>query len=51
MATVGSREFLDQLRRGADIEDVVIREFLAVELLEMLVEVPVERALWCGFSP
>ena len=43
IATVGSLELLDQLGRGGDVEDVVIGKLLAVELLEMLVEIAVER--------
>ena len=39
----GFAELLDQFGRGGDVEDVVIREFLAVEFFEMLVEVAVER--------
>jgi hypothetical protein len=42
IATVRFGKLFNQLGRGGDIEDVVIREFLAVELLEMLVPVPVE---------
>ena len=36
-------EFRDETGRGADIENVVKRKLLAVELLEMLVEIAVER--------
>ena len=36
-------ELGDQVRRGADVENVVKGKVLAVELLEMLVEVAVER--------
>ena len=38
-------KFLDELGGGGDIEDVVEGEFLAVELLEVLVEIAVERGL------
>jgi len=38
-------KFRDQVRGGADIEDVVIRELLAVELFKIRVEVPVELGL------
>ncbi len=38
-------EFADELRGGGDIEDVVERKFLAVELLEIRVEIAVQRCL------
>ena len=41
-------ELLDQLGRGGDVQDVVIREVLAVELGEVLVECAVERACLVG---
>ena len=44
----GLGEFLDELGGGGDIEDVVEGEFLAVELLEVLVEIAVEGGLLVG---
>jgi hypothetical protein len=45
MATVGSVNSSMSSDGGADVEDVVVGEFLAVELLEVLVEIAVERGL------
>ncbi len=36
-------EFLDQVGRGSDVEEVVIGKVLAVQLLEMFLESSVER--------
>ncbi len=36
-------KFVDQLGGGRDVEDVVVRKFLAVELLKLLVEAAVQR--------
>ena len=44
IAAVGFGEFGDEFRGRADVEDVVIREFLAVQFLEMRSEVAVEFA-------
>ena len=38
-------ELTDEVGRGGDIEDVVIAEFLALQLFESLVEGTVERGL------
>ena len=48
IATVGSGNSSISCGGGADIQDVIEGEFLAVELLEVLVEIPVERALLVG---
>ena len=45
------RKFLDQIGRRGDVEDVVIGKFLAVQFFELVRKGPVERRLWCGFSP
>src|SRR5207248_493131 len=37
------REFGNETRRRANIQNVVKRKFLPVELLEVLVEIPVKR--------
>ena len=44
----GPGEFLDEISGGADIEDVVVGKFLAVELLEMLAETAVELGFLVG---
>src|SRR5947199_363823 len=44
-------EFADQIRRGADIENVVKGKFLAVKFFEMFIEIAVEcRVLMRIFS-
>ena len=37
-------EFADQIRRCADVENVVKGKFLAVQFFKMLVEIAVERS-------
>ena len=41
-------ELLDQLCRGGEVEDVVVRKFLSVELLEIFGEISVERGSLMG---
>ena len=43
IATVGSSNSRDQIRRRADVENVVKGKFLAMKFFEMLVEIAVER--------